>query len=189
MPDTTFLVNFLIIPLLVPLILSLVISRASNTCTSKSEFRHPTAYLYLGIFALPLCVIGFVGMINQGFGDRHIVVIIFLLSIPIVMGCLSIYMVLCSLCWKLSLDEDRLIYRNFFGVTKIYSYDNITKACKYYLRDSKEPYKFIVCVCKTKIQIEYTDVNFSRFEYLINKRLKKTKNPVQFEKIVTKMYR
>ena len=188
MLDITFLVSCFLIPIIVRWIIAFIGSRKSNACFSNTEFMHPKAYLYIGIIGGSLSVVAFSGCIIQGFDDIHIVGAIFLLTSLLVIASMGIYLILCSLFWKLTLDEDQFVYRNIFGVIRIYSYANITRVIECRLPDSKDPYKIVVCVGKTKIQVESTHVNYGRFEYLIKKRLKKAKNPIQFETKITRMY-
>lgn len=198
MIDFVFLVSFLLVPLIVPASLAFI-SACTQIGSAQSEtFRYPKFFVYLPLVFCGMVIAGTIIDLTHIGGSLYLTdngVVFYTtvaqnifaaIALP-VMTLLGIILILYRVCWRLVLDEEVLIFRNLLGITKIYKYTEITRIRIIYIRNAKTPEKYLININKVKIVVDYLQFNFNNFERLIKKRLKKAKNPIEFEVIRTKV--
>ena len=85
-----------------------------------------------------------------------------------------------TLNFKLLLEEDFIVYRNLFGVTKKIQYEEVSRI-KTYLDKSHNVIKYKIYIGDTRIVVENFTTNFNDFPKIMKRRLKKARNNVQFD--------
>ena len=164
-----------LIHILVPCLLILLSSKTSINTESTITLKYSKFFVFFGIggsvFALS------VYMLSMRDLSENLKAFVFCTVGILIMFASCFWLFLQGLNWRLILHEDVLIYRNCLRVTKIYSYAEITKVRTCYNRKIKQIEKFEIFVGKRKITVESFVENFTLFNNLIGKRLKKANNP------------
>ena len=176
-----YLIAAPLIGIAVPFAIVLIVSCASSE-SSKNDttIRYPKVTTWLGgvIFAVtfPIWVVGLV----YGYNTKPEFTIFFrILSTVLTMLPLNLFM----LCFnvRLTIAESQLIYRDFFGVTRKYRYEDIQKIISKRSKGSPVVDKYVICIGRRKIRIEYPMVNFDNFAEMMKSRLRKVKNEARFD--------
>ena len=99
-----------------------------------------------------------------------------------------IYLIIISLFlmsynFKFVFETDFFVYRNMFGITRKFSYSEITRVVKHYYPDCKPSNTCIIYVGKLRIELNMLMSNYNYFaDEILKIRLKQAKNPVVIEK-------
>ena len=172
--------TFYLTSILVPIILRFVTwkSQSSKSC-SPYTFKYPLFLVLLfliGAFAIiALCV----GAYLQD-NEAQIELQIFIFSFYSIFEFAVIWHFLKTLNFKLVLEDDFIVYRNLFGITKEIQYEEVSRI-KTYTDKFHNVIKYKIYIGETRIVVENFTTNFNDFPKIIKKRLKKAKNNVQFE--------
>lgn len=171
--------------ILIPLILAFV-KRPSDKVLSKFvSFYYPRFFTAIAIVGMMTVTVAVTLMSIQGLG-KNIVAEIFCFMMTSVIFLLCLCLFLFSLNWKLFLEEDGLTYKNALGISRRYSYSDISRIIAYYRRNSKEPEKYKLYVNDKRITIEGVTINFGNFERAVIRRLKNADNPLKIERKMAK---
>ena len=166
--------------ILIPIILRFVTwkSQSSKSC-SPYTFKYPlflVLFFLIGAFAIiALCV----GAYLQD-NEAQIELKIFIFSFYSIFAFAVAWHFLKTLNFKLVLEDDFIVYRNLFGVTKKIQYEEVSRI-KTYLDKSHNVIKYKIYIGETRIVIENFTTNFNDFPKIMKRRLKKAGNNVQFE--------
>ncbi len=179
MNNFTYGITLIAINALVPLILGIVSAHTLKTQNSSNTLTVSKFFLIVGLIGTITITVAFSLCVWQGF--ENIAAFIFITTFCILFFLGQLWLFLHSMNWKLIIDEEKLIYRNFLGIVREYSYTEITRICVYYHKRTGALEKYKVFLGKRKITVEYIVKNFNRFEYLIKKGLRKAKNRIEFE--------
>lgn len=166
--------------ILVPIILSFVIykSQSSKSC-SPYTFKYPLfLVLFFLIGALAIIALSVVAYLQDD--EAQIELKIFIVSFSSIFEFAVIWHFFKTLNFKLVLEEDFMIYRNLFGITKKIEYEEVSRI-KTYMDKSHNVIKYKIYIGGTRIVVENFTTNFNNFPKIIKRRLKKAKNNVQFE--------
>ncbi len=168
------------ISILVPLILAFV-KRPSDKVPSKFViFCYPRFFTVIAIVGMITVAVAVIFMSIQGLGKNIAAEIFgFIMTSVIFGGCLGLF--LCSLNWKLVLEEDGFTYKNALGFSRWYSYSDILRIFAYYRRNSRQPEKYKLYVNDKQITVEGVTINFGNFERTLIRRLKNANNPLKIE--------
>lgn len=171
---------FFLTSILVPIILRLItIKSQCSKSHSSYSFKYP---LFLVLFFL----IGALGIITLVVGaflqdnEAQLELKIFLVSFYSIFEFAVVWHFLKTLNFELVLEEDYIIYRNLFGITKELQYEEISRI-KTYMDKSRNVIKYKIYIGNTRIVVEYFTTNFNDFPKIMKRRLGKAKNNVQFE--------
>ncbi len=91
-----------------------------------------------------------------------------------------LYTLMC-LNTKTVLAEDCLIYRNMWGITRKYRYEDIYRVKCQRRKGSHMVEEYVVFVGRQKIKVNYYMVNFFGFAEMLKSRLRKVKNEARFD--------
>ena len=166
--------------ILIPIILRFVTwkSQSSKSC-SPYTFKYPlflALFFLIGSFAIiALCV----GAYLQD-NEAQIELKIFIFSFYSIFAFAVAWHFLKTLNFKLVLEDDFIVYRNLFGVTKKIQYEEVSRI-KTYLDKSHNVIKYKIYIGETRIVVENFTTNFNDFSKIMKRRLKKARNNVQFE--------
>ena len=166
--------------ILTPVILRFIIckSQSSKSCLPYT-FKYPLflALVFLiGVFAI---IALFVGAYLQD-NEVQLELQILLVSFYSIFAFAVAWHFLKTLNFKLVLEEDFIVYRNLFGITKKIRYEEVS-GIKTYLDKSHSVIKYKIYIGDTKIVVENFTTNFNDFPKIMKRRLKKARNNVQFE--------
>ena len=166
--------------LLVPIILRFVTSKSqSSKSHSPYTFKYPIFWVLFFSIGLLLIVALFVGAYLQD-NEIQIELKIFLISFYSIFTFAGVWHLLKTLNFKLVLEEDSILYRNLFGITKKIQYEEISRIKKH-TDKFNNVIKYRIYIGNTRIDVENFTTNFNDFPIILKKRLKKAKNNVQFE--------
>ena len=165
-----------LIHILVPFVLILLSSKTSISTKDTITLKYSKFFVFVGIggsiFALSAYILSMQDL------SENLKAFVFCTVGVLIMVLSCFWLFLQGLNWKIILCEDVLIHRNFLRVTKTYSYTEITKVKTCYNRKTKQVEKYKIFVGKQKITVESFVENFTLFNKLIGKKLKKVNNPV-----------
>ena len=164
----------------VPVILRYITCKSqSSKSYSPYTFKYPLFLVLIfltGIFAIiALCV----GAYLQE-NEVQLELQILLVSFYSIFAFAVAWHFLKTLNFKLLLEEDFIVYRNLFGVTKKIQYEEVSRI-KTYLDKSHNVIKYKIYIGETRIVVENFTTNFNDFPKIMKRRLKKARNNVQFE--------
>ena len=176
---TMFLTN-----LLVPIILSLFAFKSqSSKSDSPYTFKYP---MFLALFFLigllmivALCVGAYLQAYLKG-EEVQLELQIFIGSSYTILALAVVWQLFRTLNFKLVLEEDFILYRNLFRITRIIRYEEISRI-REYKDKSNNVIKYKIYIGDTRIVIEYFTSNFNDFPKIMKKRLKKVRNNVKFD--------
>ncbi len=177
------MINYIIpmlICTLVPLILWIVSLCLDNYISLSSVIEYPKFFLMCSIGGILTVIISLVLCMFQGL-DENISASIFVLSSLSALFLMFLWLFLTSLNWKLIIEDEELIHKNFLGITKKYKYSEITRIVVCYNRNVNKIEKYKLYIGKRKITIECITKNYASFERLIKRGLRKSNNQLQFE--------
>lgn len=83
--------------------------------------------------------------------------------------------------FRVILDEEQLIYRNMWGITRRYRYEDIYRVKCWRRKGSSMTEEYIICVGRQKIKVNIFMVNFYNFAEMMKSRLRKVKNEARFD--------
>lgn len=182
-----YLISTTVILLLVPLILAILGARSLINDKTSNAMRYPQFFIALGIVGLGLVEFGITMSIIQGW-ERYRVVDIFIITIGgSLMSLLGCVLVLYAVNWRLVIDDDLIIHKNIWGITRKYQYSEITRICRYYTKKNKMLEKYLIYVSGHKITVDCFVSNFNGFEQQIKKGLKRARNSLKMEDKVSKL--
>lgn len=167
----------------VPLTLEFIVlkSQSSKSC-SPYTFKYPlflVLFFLIGAFAIiALCVGAYLQDLQDN--EAQIELQIFIFSFYSIFEFAAIWHFLKTLNFKLVLEDDFIVYRNLFGVTKKIQYEEVSRI-KTYLDKSHNVIKYKIYIGETRIVIENFTTNFNDFPKIMKRRLKTAKNNVKFE--------
>ena len=93
----------------------------------------------------------------------------------------GLYLIFTPVNWRLTLNKEELIHRNTFGITRKYSYSEITRVRRCYAKKAKKPNEYKIYIKKRVITVDCYMTNFNDFERKIKSRLSNAKNPIKIE--------
>ena len=188
---------YFLVALAVPITLMLLIY-SSNNDYSNDTMKMPKGFAYLGSVSASFLLVLEVLCIIQNDTEVPLWGNILLSGSNVFWMCISIFLVIHTTNWRLTLGKDKLIYKNSFGVTKTYDYSQITRVMAYYpksIEKSDFPRKpqyavgYVIRIGKRKISIEQFADGFDCFEQKIKNRLRRAGNRLDFEIKYTRMVR
>jgi len=164
----------------VPVILRYITCKSqSSKSYSPYTFKYPLFLVLIfltGIFAIiALCV----GAYLQE-NEVQLELQILLVSFYSIFAFAVAWHFLKTLNFKLLLEEDFIVYRNLFGVTKKIQYEEVSRI-KTYLDKSHNVIKYKIYIGDTSIVVENFTTNFNDFPKIMKRRLKKARHNVQFD--------
>ena len=173
--------------MLVPLFLAILGAHSLSNDKTSNAMRYPRFFIALSFVVLGLVAFGITGYIIQSWERFRFVDIILITIVGSSMSLLACILILYAVNWRLVIDDDQIIHKNLWGITRKYQYSEITRICKYYTKKTKTLEKYLICVRGHKITVDYLVSNFDEFEQRIKKGLKKAHNSLKMEDKVSKL--
>lgn len=180
-----------LIYLLVPLIIGFMVFRARSTNnSSRNTLKYPRFLIWfflvaMIVIALVIVVlfIGVGGVIGIGAGlpgeEPHWSFFVIMIPFYTLFWLAIAYEFLNTLNFRLVLEEERIVYKNLWGVVRAKKYEEVSKVKAY--RDKGENLiKYKIYFGRRVIVIDYFMENFTEFPRLMKKGLKKAKNRISF---------
>ena len=166
--------------ILVPIFLRYITckSQSSKSCSSYT-FKYPMFLVLLFLIGILVIVALCVGAYLQD-NEVQLELQILLVSFYSIFAFAVAWHFLKTLNFKLLLEEDFIVYRNLFGVTKKIQYEEVSRI-KTYLDKSHNVIKYKIYIGDTRIVVENFTTNFNDFPKIMKRRLKKARNNVQFD--------
>ena len=165
---------------IVPIILGLVYVKTQTAHLSSNVIKFPRFFLWIGIVGTLLATILMIGTILRNFGENLASDIFVLIAGPIFIF-LGFLCISYSVSWKLVFEDDIIIHRNLFFITRKYEYSEIKAIYAIYNKRLDRLEKYRVCTQKRSFTVECLALNFDRFEYLMKKGLRKHKNKISIQ--------
>jgi hypothetical protein len=110
----------LLVYTLVPAILSLcTIQRKSQ----KNVLTYPKSFIVIGCFGTIFINFATIMTFKDGYDNKFLFLLIFVVCLQLAVW----WLMLQALNWKLELNDDCIVYRNFLRVTKTYQYSQVVK--------------------------------------------------------------
>ena len=151
----------------------------SSKSYSSYTFKYPMFLVLLFLIGIFAIVVLCVGAFLQG-KEVQLELQIFLVTFYSIFAFAVIWHFLKTLNFKLVLEEDFILHRNLFGITKKIQYEEVSRI-KTYMDKSHNVIKYRIYIGDTRIDVENFTSNFNEFPKIMKKRLKKARNDVQFE--------
>lgn len=185
---------FLAIPLiylLVPLILGFMVFRArSMNFSSRNTLKYPrflTWFFLVAMIVIALVIvvlfIGVGGVVGIGGGlpdeEPHWSYYVIMIPLYTLFWGAIAYEFLNTLNFRLVLEDERIVYKNLWGVVKVKKYEEVSRV-KVYRDKGENLIKYKIYFGKRAIVIDHFMENFTEFPRLMKKGLKKAKNKISF---------
>ncbi len=125
---------------------------------NQAIVRPSILYLIIGFANIGICALMFYLSIAQ---DK---MYLFVAIGPIII--ISLWLILRGALWKITIEEDGIVFRNTFGKTQKYLYSEITE-----IKD--ERLGFVVIIGKKKIGVDMFNSNFSELRAVLARNCQK----------------
>lgn len=174
----TYLISASLIAILVPIAL-IFFKTSAHEPMSNNTFRQSKKMI---IFSFVAFLIVTAAAIGSTFGLESLGLLWLIIVVFYYVFALGVlWMFLSALNYRLILDEGALTYINFLNVKRQYGYGDITQVIGYYNKHGGAAEKYIICIGKKKIEINYFYGDLNEFLLLIKKRLRKSGNRLKIE--------
>ncbi len=183
--------SYFISTLLIWPIVSIVIAvlRAKTSIKETKNpymFKYPKSILVISVFGICFELLLAFWMLTgkNEYNKKNIYVVtfylIFMFTAAAVFFAGMFWLLLTSLNRYLILDDEHIVYRNLFGVTRRFEYKDVTKIKVYYDRSKTQVEMYRVYIGKKRISIDYFSENFKVFPRRMKNRLRRAKNHIEF---------
>lgn len=172
-------ISIILTSILVPLILRFIVFKSQSTKSSTIyTFKYPRFLTIFFCIPIIMIIILFVwAYLSNEQGTLGLYV--FLYAFYSLFTIALIWCILRTFNFELILEEDYMLYRNFFGISNKIKYKEITRINAY--NDKlHNPVKYRIYIGNRVITLDNFTINFSNFPKLMKKRLRMSKSIVQF---------
>lgn len=165
----------LLIYTLVPIILNLCILPHKS---DKNVLVYPRSFIFVGCLGIVIINFAIVMFLKDGYNNKFLFLLIFVVCLQLAVW----WLVLQALNWKLKLNDDCIVYRNFLRVTKTYQYSQVVKVKMCFSKKKKHCEKYKIFVDDKTITVENVVLGFDSLPKRLKNRLNKNGYKCEFEK-------
>ena len=177
-----YLIAAPLIGLAVPLSLLGIMLRASDKSSrGGTVYKYVDAMGWIGIIGMAWSLpAGILLWFQKDATDPLWKTILFFCIAGVFVLVSALYALMCF-NFRVILDEEQLIYRNMWGITRRYRYEDIYRVKCWRRKGSSMTEEYIICVGRQKIKVNIFMVNFYNFAEMMKSRLRKVKNEARFD--------